>query len=792
MRLAGGAPVGGPSRAFSRVRAMALAASGAAAVAALMACSTGRPGLWRPAGASPCSRAFVFVDHGRPAAEIVIPAGAAIVEKRAAEILRSSIRKMSGVDLPVRTVEAPGNGHVAAIGFDGDDLPPTLASLRSTVRRDGFLVGTTMGNLYIISGGGKGAIYGVVHLLEKYYGCRMYSPSAAVFPPRDDLALGCLLERDNPLNEVRIVNGDFARDPDYRDWMRLHVPDEIYGAGYYVHTFHKLVPWQEHFADHPEYFAWMNGKRVIDQPCLSRPEVLDMVVAGLREEMAAQPDKLVWSVSQNDNFSYCRCPACAAAIEEEGSPSGPLIRFVNRVAAAFPDRIISTLAYQSTRPAPRLTRPAPNVEIMLCTIECDRSRPLADSPSGRAFIRDLEDWARICDRIYLWDYTVNFSHFVSPFPNLHVLEPNIRLFMDHGVGRHFQQTNTGPGHEASELKSYVLARLLWKPNGGAEAAMDDFIDGYYGRAGPFIRRYHDALRSALERSGAGLDIYEPPTAHADDFLSVSDVAAYNAIFDKAEASVARDPAALLRVRTARLPLMYAMIEIGKSDLFGPRGFFAERSGRFAVKPEMAGLLEDFLARCQAAGVRNLNESGLSPEAFHEAARRFIDVQVEGNLAFRRPVAAAPPPAPKYAKGDTAVLTDGVRGANDFKVHWLGWEGVDAVLTLDLGRAGAVREIGISTLSDQRSWILHPRSVACEVSADGRSFREIGTIAVEGDHRGEEPVRPFDWRAGEFVDPAALASVRYVRFRIEGTKALPEWHASAGGASWFFVDEIVVR
>jgi hypothetical protein len=35
-------------------------------------------------------------------------------------------------------------------------------------------------------------------------------------------------------------------------------------------------------------------------------------------------------------------------------------------------------------------------------------------------------------------------------------------------------------------------------------------------------------------------------------------------------------------------------------------------------------------------------------------------------------------------------------------------------------------------------------------------------------------------------------VRFVRFRIEGTKILPAWHASAGGLSWVFVDEIVVR
>ena len=725
-----------------------------------------------------------LVEKGRALFSIVLPADAGENDRRAASILQDAFFRMSGARLPIAGKAKPGRMNEILVGFPKSRLPGSFRASLAKLKPDGFLV--TLGrNLYIVSGGGKGSIYGAVHILEKFFGCRRYSPAAEVFPKRDTLILPPFFDAENPVNDFRAVNGEFAHDPDYCDWNRLSLPEEVFARGFYVHTFNKLVPWEDHFVDHPEYYAWMNGKRIKDQLCPSNPEVLRRTVEKLRAEMAAQPDKKLWSVSQNDNFSYCQCPECSRIIEEEGSASGPIIRFVNSVAAAFPDKIISTLAYQYSRPAPKRTKPAANVQVMLCTIELNRSRPIAEDPDGKSFLRDLVDWGKIAKNIYLWDYTVDFAHQVSPFPNLHVLQPNIRLFSRNGVRQHFQQTNTAPGHEFSELKGWLLARLLWNPDLDFEAALDDFLNGYYGPASPWIRRYIASLQDALRESGANLDIYEPPAAHAGDFLSAPAIAGYERLFDGALAAAAGDPVLAERVRTARLPLQYARLEIGKNDMFGPRGFYEERGGRFTPRIEMTRLLDDFYSACLAGDVRTLNESGLTPKDYYDASVRFIDVQTEGNLAFRRPVVADPPPSLKYGRGDLALLTNGVRGATDFKVHWLGWEGIDFMLDLDLGAPAAPKTIALSSLYDPKSWILHPCRVTCLVSGDGQTYQPVGATELDGDQRREDVTRTWTWTT-------ALANVRYVRFEVQGTKRLPDWHPSAGGASWVFVDEFVVR
>lgn len=733
----------------------------------------------------PAGGGFALVRGGRPVCTIVLPPGAAPQERRAAEMLRDGVWRMTGALLPLAEKSRPLRQAEIWIGYGRDVYPGSFRPQYNGLKPDGFLVVASNRALYIISGGGKGSIYGAVHILEKHFGCRRYSPTADFFPSAASLSLPRIFEADNPVNDFRCVNGDFLRDPDYRDWMRLSSPEDVFGRGYYVHTFGRLVPREEYFAPHPEYFALVDGRRLADQLCPSRPEVFDIAAARLAEEMAAQPERGIWSVSQNDNPTYCRCPECLKAMAEEGSPAGPILRLVNRLAARFPDKVISTLAYQYSRPAPRRTRPASNVQIMLCTIELNRSRPIADDPGSATFVRDLEDWSRISDNLFLWDYTVDFAHQVAPFPNFHVLQPNIRFFVRHGVRRHFQQTNTSPGHYLSELKGWLLAKLLWNPDLDAEAAVNDFMAGYYGPAAPFLRSLYDATREDLLSSGAELGIYEPPNAHDRGFLSAERMAVYNATLDLAERAAASDPERRRRVRAARLAFQYAEIEIGKAELFGPRGFYIEKDGGFEPRPEKARLLQSFYEGCLEAGLRALNESGTTPRQYYDAGRRFIDVQIDGNLAFRRPVTAEPPPAAKYGRGDLALLTDGVRGAGDFKVHWLGWEGIDFALALDLGETRSVARLAVSTLYDPKSWIFHPRKVTCEVSSDGAAWRPVGSYEIDGDQRREAPARLFEW-------PAPQAALRFVRFRFEGLKANPAWHASAGGPCWVFVDEITVR
>lgn len=650
---------------------------------------------------------------------------------------------------------------------------------------DGFRISVQKNRLTIEGGMHKGVTYGVIHLLEKYLDCNYLDPNFEVIPKKDRIRIPLQVIEDQPANDVRIINLYYPENPEYRNWLRLNTIEEIYPKGYFVHTFHRLLPRETYFETHPEYFALINGKRSADQLCPSNPEVQKIITAKLREEMQKQPEKQKWSVSQNDNFSYCKCDACKKLIELEESPSGPIIHLVNEIAAQFPDKILSTLAYQYSRKAPAKIKPAKNVEVMLCSIELHRHLAIENNPECIDFKKDVEDWGKICSNIFLWDYTINFNHSISPFPNLDILQPNIQFFTKNHVNALFEQSNSTTGYEFSELKAYLLAKLMWNPNLDFEQEKQRFLKAYYAEAAPYISQYIDELEKNRTESKSKLWIYEHPVVHQNGLFSEEHMQHYSLLFDQAETAAANNPTALEHVRVARLPLQYAEMEIAANNMFSTRGWYQLVNGKAIPNDPLRKTLDAFEQTCIRNHVPTINEAELSPENYIRSMRRMIDIDLEGNQAFGKTVSASVSPDKKYLGGDLSYLTNGVKGASDYNIHWLGWFGTDTELILDLDSLTRAKTISINSLWNGKSWILHPAAVSCSVSADGKTYVPIGTISVEGDQQQEDPIRTYSFQTGKQV-------FRYVKLTVTGTKTLFNWHPSAGEPSWFFLDEISVN
>ncbi|MCX6230941.1 MAG: DUF4838 domain-containing protein [Bacteroidetes bacterium] len=736
------------------------------------------------------SQDLSLVSKGKSDYRIVLPVSATSNENIAAKLLQQYIKKISQCELPIVYDREKSKKTEILIGLTNRTRDDIIKTKQKSLKQDGYYLYVSGEKLLILGGSGRGIIYGVTGLLEDYLHCRKYTPWYEFVPVTENISLPQLDDTQIPPAEIRIVHGEFTKDTAYEYFRKIVETKDIWNDGdfhgYYVHTLPRIIPADIYFASHSEYFALINGQRVpYGQYCLSNPEVLKVVIADLKDQMAKHPSLKYWSVSQSDNYYQCECEKCKAIDKEEGSASGLMVRFVNEVAKAFPDKIITTLAYQYTRKPPLITKPLDNVMITLCTIELPRNKPIESDSSGSGFVQEMKDWSKICSKIMLWDYETQFTNSFGPFPLYNTLQPNIQFFTKNHVIAHFQQCNARHSENFGEMKSYLLSKLLWNPNADVNAIINDFMKGFYGDAAPFIRQYFDLLHSECKNYNVNLDIYGSPVFFADNILSADNMKIYNELFDKAEKAVLSDTAVYDRVRSARMPILFSAIEIAKTDLFGPRGWYNEVNGKYVQKPEMNQILEDFYSLCKKNKIESLNEKKLSPELFYNNTLRTIDVKVEGNLAFRKKVNCDPAPDKKYTGIGPQTLTNGVRGNEDYKIKWLGWEDMDAAIVIDFDSVSKLNEISISTLHLPDVWILHPVSVSCLISIDGIHYSLV-------EEQKSDPNLKYTTEIKEFTFNLNNKKLRFVKFVLNATKTLPAWHAYRGSKSWIFVDEITAK
>lgn len=565
---------------------------------------------------------LLLADGGKGDYVIVVSAKATESERHAAREFKRLLALTSGVQLPVVGDTAAQSKHEILIGpssrTDTDTKP--LAD-------DGFNIRTRGTRLSIVGGKDKGTLYGVYTFFDKYLGFRCLSSECLYVPSLTQVKVEKIDDTQVPVNQFRDTHYRDAFDAFYTDWHKLDrcsLDGKTDGVwGYMVHTFDQFVPAAKYFKTHPEYYALIDGKRNPAQLCLTNPKVYDVLVENLKKAMVQYPNAVYWSVSQNDNYGYCRCAKCAELDEKEGSQSGTILAFVNRVAEQFPDKTISTLAYQYSRRPPRHIVPRENVQILLCNIESERHIPIADNPED-TFGKDLRNWGKLTRNIMIWDYVVQFRNLVSPFPNLRVLQPNIRFFVENGTVAHFQQGNREVGGEFYELRQYLISRLLWNPECDVNAEMDDFLKYYYAEAAPYIRQYIDLMHDELTASGDRLGIFMNPEDYCETgFLRDDLMMRYEALFAQAMEAVKNKPDELLRVKKAHMPLTYALFNIAKKRGVSEVRCFEQVNGKWRVRPETMDRLDEFVRLCRRTGVTRLSEWHTTPAEYGEQMRKFF-------------------------------------------------------------------------------------------------------------------------------------------------------------------------
>lgn len=439
---------------------------------------------------------------------------------------------------------------------------------------DSFAVAVAGNDLYLTGNTPRANLYAVYFFLEKVLGCGWLQPGDDHVPQRPVIAIPADLRMvETPKFSHRSVNVypyTVERAVGRADWAaknrlnwihictnssnhweafdsRRTVIPELRKRGlrlnYGGHTFNTWVPPTKYFAQHPEYFSLIDGKRNPAQLNIASPEVVRVAAEAMNAFLDANPEVEMIDLWLNDTTKFDESPEVQAmegrqrqsifgtmSRREMMTRTNSNIRFVNeiarRVAARHPNVFVQTLAYFQLMDAPDV-RPEPNVMVGFAPIgrmpgrwsEAEEGYWFPLTQPGHEFNRlhleEIRKWLKVIppERFFLYEY---YSHITTSGGmvniNTTVEDLQTRLLKPEKRGLHVytgtiaadMQLYTrlgvvGVGTEDwdwDELNMYLYSRLMWNPELSAPTVIADYCDRSYGpAAAPMFRHWlvlHDA------------------------------------------------------------------------------------------------------------------------------------------------------------------------------------------------------------------------------------------------------------------------------------------------------------
>ncbi|MDR0660227.1 MAG: GH92 family glycosyl hydrolase [Prevotellaceae bacterium] len=143
-------------------------------------------------------------------------------------------------------------------------------------------------------------------------------------------------------------------------------------------------------------------------------------------------------------------------------------------------------------------------------------------------------------------------------------------------------------------------------------------------------------------------------------------------------------------------------------------------------------------------------------------------------------------ANQYSAGGNNALIDFIRGGQSFSTGaWQGYQGVDLIAVIDLGKQEKISRLSTGFLQDSRSWIFFPRWVEYYISNDGDSYTLYGKAENSHPLNAEEvTIKKLEVRKP--------ANARCVKAIAKSVGVCPDWHPGAGNPCWLFADEITIE
>lgn len=551
--------------------------------------------------------------------EIVVGAEPTPSVSWAAEDLRYHLQRITGAEIPA--VEAPTATPAVfvgpqAAGLAGVDIAELGLAAEECVLRTVPAGLVLAGDESYASDRGlrsSGTCHAVSLFLERCCGVTWLwpGPTGEVIPPDPELSVPDLDLRARPGFAKRHIDCYYQRfwRQSQRDALQTWMTRTRQGntiRGWFGHSWATYIPADQYFAEHPEWFAEVEGVRKPPQLCTSNPELRAEFLRRMLE-LPLNRNMDIWSVSANDGLGFCRCERCRA----QGSEGDAYWDFACWVAEQIqhqaPGRGIGSFAYGPYRQPPAGVPVLPeNFYLSMTTYATT-----LNSPADREeYTRFLQAWQSRRPRIIMREYWG--MHYWLDLPVVYTDKIAYELKLGHEAGLIGAYGEAGKNFSTQAPNYYLIAQLTWDPTQSAEEVLDRFYTRGFGPAADEVRAYFTGFEAALERGWVELELsvaYNTLIRSWHRVFTPEVLDEAEGHLAAAERLAAGDPAVRSRLDFLRTGLEYTRVMVALAEVYLRLAEAGVELEHFSAQVEVAELapeqLRALLERAWELGQRRI-------------------------------------------------------------------------------------------------------------------------------------------------------------------------------------------
>lgn len=450
--------------------------------------------------------ALFSIGKGGTIKQIIISDQADPVVRFAANELHDYIEKITEVDIPVLAIgEEEANAASVFLSVSND----------TSIHWDGFSISGADDGIHIRGKEPRALLYAVYTLLEEA-GCSFVYPGKQeeIVPVVAKLEIPSAYRLFNPLLEHRglapygldslaidegrnfidwmaknklnyiLVSEDRPSDSEgpahalvWKDVTSQLLP-ELQKRGFFIEMSEHCTPTffpRTLFAEHPEWFALNNGKRVLGKPpysgqiCYSNKEAIKYYARSLAQYAAEHPEFHTIGTWPLDGGAYCECEPC----KDPQTVFNAVVEIASEIKKVRPDILVEHLAYKKQTWQPPLLDPIPeNISVLWCR-DPGESEPL------------LEEWVKKISPkagVYQFEYFLGDNY--RSKSNVHLRPAYAANVPRYAKAKGFRGVISLvlpiQNWWRSAFNDWFFAQACWAEDFDVEKAMKNYCRLYYG------------------------------------------------------------------------------------------------------------------------------------------------------------------------------------------------------------------------------------------------------------------------------------------------------------------------